>query len=204
MLTSAGQRGDGARCCELGISTYLTKPVSQSELCEAIFLLLDRRPEDSTAGGPSASHAMHEQHAESSLNILVAEDNPVNQKLAVRILEKRGHRATVARNGREALAKLRLESFDLVLMDVQMPELDGIETTAAIRESEHGNGKHQPIIAMTANAMKGDEQRCLDAGLDGYLAKPIRREELYALLDGFPGNIVPALLSPASNLPTVQ
>ena len=204
MLTSAGQRGDGARCCELGISTYLTKPVSQSELCEAIFLLLDRRPEDSTAGGPSASHAMHEQHAESSLNILVAEDNPVNQKLAVRILEKRGHRATVARNGREALAKLRLESFDLVLMDVQMPELDGIETTAAIRESEHGNGKHQPIIAMTANAMKGDEQRCLDAGMDGYLAKPIRREELYALLDGFPGNIVPALLSPASNLPTVQ
>ena len=192
MLTSAGQRGDGARCRELGISAYLTKPVSESELREAIFLLVDRKPVEAPADGLITRHLIREKHEESSLSILVAEDNPVNQKLAVRILEKRGHKVTVAGNGREALRALQSSAFDVVLMDVQMPELDGLETTAAIRESERGTGKHQRIVAMTANAMKGDDQRCLDAGMDAYLTKPIRPDELCALLDGIPGNMAPA------------
>jgi CheY-like chemotaxis protein len=105
------------------------------------------------------------------------------------MLEKRGHRVTVAGNGRQALAALEKGEFDLVLMDIQMPEMDGFEAAAAIRESERESGRHQFIVAMTAHAMKGDEQRCLDAGMDGYLAKPIRSEELCALLAGFPANL---------------
>jgi CheY-like chemotaxis protein len=192
MLTSAGQRGDGTRCRDLGIAAYLTKPVSQSELREAIFMLLDRKPDDLAAGGLITRHVIHEKVAGCSLKILVAEDNPVNQKLAVRMLEKRGHRITLARNGREAVAALEAEAFDLVLMDIQMPEMDGFEATAAIRQSERSTGRHQPIVAMTAHAMKGDDQRCMDAGMDGYLAKPIRGEELYALLEGFQESRMPA------------
>jgi CheY-like chemotaxis protein len=192
MLTSAGQRGDGARCRGLGISAYLTKPVSQSELREAIFTLLDRKPEEFPAGGLITRHAIHEKRAAVSLKILVAEDNPVNQKLAVRLLEKRGHKIAVANNGREALAAMHADAFDLVLMDIQMPEMDGFEATAAIRESERSTGKHQPIIALTAHAMKRDAQRCLDAGMDGYLAKPIQGEELYALLERYAESSAPA------------
>ena len=191
MLTSAGTRGDGARCRELGISAYLTKPVSQAELREAIFMLLDRKAADAPADGLITRHLIHEKCAGGSLKILVAEDNPVNQKLAIRMLEKRGHRITLARNGKEAVAALGAEQFDLVLMDIQMPEMDGFEATAAIRQSERGTARHQQIFAMTAHAMKGDDQRCVDAGMDGYLAKPVRGEELYALLEGFRGSRVP-------------
>jgi signal transduction histidine kinase/CheY-like chemotaxis protein len=189
MLTSASQRGDVVRCNDLGISAHLSKPVKQSELCEAISMLLDRTAAQSESGVPLARHASHDRQVEPSLKILLAEDNPINQKLAVRMLEKRGHRLTVASNGREALAALQEDTFDLVLMDIQMPEMDGFEAAAAIREKERGTGKHQPIVAMTAHAMKGDDQRCLDAGMDGYLAKPIRSEELFALLAGFPANL---------------
>jgi signal transduction histidine kinase/CheY-like chemotaxis protein len=192
MLTSAGQRGDAALCREMGISAYLTKPVSQSELREVIFMLLDRAAADLPAGGLITRHAIHEKHAVNSLKILLAEDNPVNQKLAVTMLQKRGHRVAVANNGLEALAALETAAFDLVLMDIQMPDMDGFEATAAIRQRERSTGRHQPIVAMTAHAMKGDDQRCLDAGMDGYLAKPIRLEELHALLDGFPANLAPA------------
>jgi CheY-like chemotaxis protein len=185
LLTSAGQRGDGARCRDLGISAYLNKPVSQSELREAIFMMLDRQPADGAAAGLITRHAIREKVAARSLKILLAEDNVVNLKLAVRMLEKRGHRVTVAGTGREAVDALQAEEFDLVLMDIQMPEMDGFEATAAIRQSERGTGRHQPIVAMTAHAMKGDDQRCVDAGMDGYLAKPIRRPDLYALLEGF-------------------
>ena len=187
MLTSAGQPGDGERCRQLGISAYLSKPVSESMLREAVFMLLGRQGEELPAGGLITRHAIREKHEESSLRILLAEDNAVNQRLAVRILEKRGHKVSVAGDGRQALRALQDGVFDLVLMDIQMPELDGLETTAAIRESERSTGKHQRIVAMTANAMKGDDQRCLDAGMDGYLAKPIRPEELYALLEGIRG-----------------
>jgi signal transduction histidine kinase/CheY-like chemotaxis protein len=192
MLTSAGQRGDVARCKELGISAHLTKPVSQSELREAIFVQLDRMAAASVPDTLIARHVIHRRHEEASLKILLAEDNTVNQKVAVRILEKRGHKVAVAGNGREALAALKEDVFDLVLMDIQMPEMDGFEATAAIRLSERDTGKHQPIVAMTAHAMKGDDQRCLEAGMDGYLAKPIRSEEVYLLLDGFPGILVKA------------
>jgi signal transduction histidine kinase/CheY-like chemotaxis protein len=185
MLTSAGQRGDATRCRDLGISAYLTKPVSQSELREAIFTLLDRKPADAAAAGLVPRDALREKVAARSLKILLAEDNVVNQKLAVRMLEKRGHKITLACNGREAVDALQAESFDLVLMDIQMPEMDGFEATSAIRQNERGTGRHQPIVAMTAHAMKGDDQRCADAGMDGYLAKPIRGPELYALLAGF-------------------
>jgi signal transduction histidine kinase/DNA-binding response OmpR family regulator len=192
MLTSAGQRGDAALCREMGISAYLTKPVSQSELREAIFMLLGRAGTGLPSGELITRHALHEKHAASALKILLAEDNLVNQKLVVTMLEKRGHKVAVAGDGRQTLAALETQAFDLVLMDIQMPELDGFETTAAIRRRERATGKHQFIVAMTAHAMKGDDYRCLDAGMDGYLAKPVRGEELYALLDGFPENLAPA------------
>jgi two-component system sensor histidine kinase/response regulator len=116
------------------------------------------------------------------LRILVAEDNLVNQRLMSRLLEKRGHRVTVVSNGRDALASLARQAYDLVLMDVQMPEMDGLEATAAIRAQEEGTGRHLPILALTAHVMRGDAERCLAAGMDGYLAKPFQADELDAAL----------------------
>ena len=115
--------------------------------------------------------------------MLLAEDNLVNQRLVVRLLEKRGHRVVVAGTGSEALQALEKESFDLVLMDVQMPEMDGLEATTAIREKEKGSGLHQPVVALTAHAMKGDREKCMAGGMDGYLSKPIRPQELDQLLE---------------------
>jgi two-component system, sensor histidine kinase and response regulator len=119
------------------------------------------------------------------LHVLLAEDNAVNQKLAARLLERRGHQVTVTANGREALAALDRENFDVVLMDVQMPEMDGFEATAAVRGRERNTGRHLPIIAMTAHAMRGDQERCLASGMDGYISKPIRAQELISLLERF-------------------
>jgi CheY-like chemotaxis protein len=121
------------------------------------------------------------------LSVLLAEDNAVNQKIASRFLEKEGHHVTVASDGRQALAALDRENFDVVLMDVQMPEMDGFETTAVIRAQERDTGKRLPIIAMTAHAMKGDRERCLAAGMDNYIAKPISARELVELLEEFSG-----------------
>jgi CheY-like chemotaxis protein len=119
------------------------------------------------------------------MHVLLAEDNTVNQRLATRLLEKRGHRVTVANNGQEAIALLGHSSFDLVLMDVQMPLIDGLEATRTIRKQEEDTGIHQPIVALTAHAVKGDQERCEAAGMDGYLAKPIRSEELDAVLQKY-------------------
>ena len=119
------------------------------------------------------------------LRILVAEDNSVNQMLAVRLLEKRGHRVHVAGNGREAVAAIDKEDFDLVFMVAQMPEMDGLEATVAIRQKEKESGRRQSIIALTAHAMKGDSERCLAAGMDGYLSKPIRPRELDLVLEKY-------------------
>jgi CheY-like chemotaxis protein len=119
------------------------------------------------------------------LDVLIAEDNVVNQRLAMRLLEKRGHRVTVVNNGQEAVELLERSNFDLVLMDVQMPLLDGIAATMLIRQREKETGSHQPIVALTAYAVKGDQERCLAAGMDGYLPKPIRPEELDALLQTY-------------------
>jgi signal transduction histidine kinase/CheY-like chemotaxis protein len=174
MLASAGQRGDSARCRKLGIAVYLIKPIRQSELLEAILAALGK-----SVGKRATVITRHTlQDNRGKFQILLAEDNAVNQRLAVRLLEKRGHMVTVAGNGIEALRLLKLSRFDLVLMDVQMPTMDGFQATAAIRKEEKATGKHLPIIAMTAHAMKGDRERCLSAGMDGYVAKPIKVEEL--------------------------
>jgi len=138
------------------------------------------------ASGTANSHSAGEPP--SSLRILLAEDNPVNQVLASRLLEKQGHRVAVARNGREALEQIEAQPFDLVLMDVQMPELDGFEATAAIRERERTNGGHLPIVAMTAHAMQGDQARCLAAGMDGYVSKPIDIGQLVAVVESVMGS----------------
>jgi signal transduction histidine kinase/DNA-binding response OmpR family regulator len=185
MLTSAGHRGDAVRCRDLGVSAYLLKPIRQSELREAIAKVLGAR-EQKGAIPLITRYSLHDaRDPEACLRILLAEDNPVNQLLATRLLEKRGHRVTVAGNGREALAAIDKESYDLVLMDVQMPELDGIEATIAIREKEKAGENHLPVIALTAHAMKGDQERCLEAGMDAYLSKPIRAQELDELLDKY-------------------
>jgi PAS domain S-box-containing protein len=185
MLTSAGHRGDAARCQELGISAYLLKPIRQSELREAMARVLGA-PEKSGAIPLVTRYSLGDARDPSTiLRVLLAEDNAVNQRLASRLLEKRGHRVQVVANGREALAVLEKETFDLIFMDVQMPEMDGFEATAAIRKKEQGSGIRQPIIALTAHAMKGDRERCVSAGMDGYLSKPIRVEELDEILEKY-------------------
>jgi PAS domain S-box-containing protein len=176
MLTSAGQRGAAAQGQELGIAAYLTKPVNQSQLVESIQTALGRKVAGGAAPAPITRGSL--RAGESKLRVLLAEDNAVNQKLALRLLERQGHSAVVVGTGRAALEALDEQEFDLVLMDVQMPDMDGLEATAAIREREKRNGKHVPIIAMTAHAMTGDQERCLAAGMDGYVAKPISGQVL--------------------------
>jgi two-component system sensor histidine kinase/response regulator len=185
MLTSAGHRGDAERCKELGVAAYLLKPIRQSELRESIALVLGAR-EQSGAIPLVTRYSLHDSRDPMAvLRILVAEDNAVNQRLVVRLLEKRGHRVVLAVDGRQAIEALNQESFDLVLMDVQMPEMDGLEATTIIREKEKKTGQHQPIVALTAHAMTGDRDRCLTVGMDGYLTKPIRPQELDELLDSY-------------------
>jgi two-component system sensor histidine kinase/response regulator len=186
MLSSGGQRGDAARCRESGIAAYLTKPVRRSELRAAIDAVLtgtsvnqNERP----ALPLVTRHTLREANSRSKLQVLLAEDNTVNQRVALRLLEKHGHNVVIANNGREALGALAHAAFDLVLMDVQMPEMDGFEATAEIREQEKATGRHLPIVAMTAHAMKGDAERCLAAGMDAYISKPIKSAELFALLE---------------------
>jgi CheY-like chemotaxis protein len=180
MLTSAGQLGDAARCRELGIAAYLTKPIKRSELRGALLLAL---------GGPSGNrdrpalvtrHSLRE--ARQTGRILLVEDNSVNQLMASRLLEKGGYTVVVATNGREALAMLdeaAFAGFDCVLMDIQMPEMDGFECTAIIREKEQMTGFRLPIIAMTAHALQSDRERCREAGMDGYVSKPIDPQTLF-------------------------
>jgi two-component system sensor histidine kinase/response regulator len=154
------------------------KPVKQSDLLDAITLALGHPPEEKI---PVITRYTI-QETRGRLTILLAEDNIVNQRLAVKILEKRGHRVVVASNGKEAIEKLEGERLDLVLMDVQMPEMDGLEATKAIRNSESGI-RNIPIVAMTAHAMKGDRERCLAAGMDDYVSKPINAEELFNVIE---------------------
>jgi signal transduction histidine kinase/DNA-binding response OmpR family regulator len=185
MLTSAGHRGDSARCLELGVAAYLLKPIRQSELREAVARVLGAKEQESAIPLITRFSLQDGREPSEFLSVLLVEDNAVNQRLAARLLEKRGHRVVVTANGREALAALEKDTFDLVLMDVQMPEMDGLEATAAIRKKEEHSGNHQAVIALTAHAMKGDEERCLAAGMDGYLSKPIRPQELDAILEGY-------------------
>jgi CheY-like chemotaxis protein len=178
MLTSAGQPQDFHLCQELGIRAYLLKPIKQSELREVLVSALGRSagecmPAPETALVPVAAR---------SLRVLVAEDNVVNQRLAAGLLERAGHTAVIASTGKEAL-NLLTPDIDVVLMDVQMPVMDGFEATAAIREAERASGRHVPIVALTAHALFGDQERCLAAGMDAYLTKPIRAQHLNDVLD---------------------
>jgi two-component system, sensor histidine kinase and response regulator len=181
MTSSVGLRGDAEQCRRLGIAAYLTKPIKQSELFDAILTVLDIREAPQEERNVVTKHSVREGRA--ALRVLLAEDNVVNQRLAVMILNKRGYDVVVAVNGKEAVAAVEQEAFDVILMDVQMPEMDGFEATASIRKKEKDTGGHIPIIAMTAHAMKGDRERCLAAGMDGYLSKPIRPDSLVATID---------------------
>jgi PAS domain S-box-containing protein len=179
MLTSAGQRGDAARCRELGISAYLVKPIRQSELLEAILVVLGQPSQRKDHPDLVTRHTLRE--ARRKLRLLVAEDNAINRELVMRLLQKHGHTVMTVTTGREAVDLLDKDAAncDIVLMDVEMPDMDGFQATAIIREKEKVSGKHLPIIAMTAYAMKGDRERCLAAGMDGYMPKPIRHQDLF-------------------------
>lgn len=174
MLTSLNQQGDAARCRELGIAGYVVKPILRADLLKSILNVLDLAADSVAEPAPRPTSLRNSR----PLRILLAEDNLINQTFAVRLLQKNGHSVVVASNGLECIKAVEDQSFDLVLMDVQMPEMGGFEATARIREAEQANGRHLPIIAMTAHAMKGDRERCLSAGMDDYITKPIRPEEL--------------------------
>ncbi|QDU80763.1 Signal transduction histidine-protein kinase BarA [Polystyrenella longa] len=183
LLTSARTSGDAARAREIDVAALLTKPIKQSTLLDAIGTAMGKHK---SKAAPASSDK--EETAEvKPLSILLAEDHPPNQQLAVRLLERRGHSVVVANNGIEALAVLENESFDLLLTDIQMPEMDGFALTNAIREKERETGGHLPIVAMTAHAMQGDAERCLEAGMDGYVSKPVRRKALYEAVESVAG-----------------
>jgi signal transduction histidine kinase/DNA-binding response OmpR family regulator len=193
MLTSGGQPGDAARCRQIGISAYMSKPVSMGVLREVIERALadqgehagerSAATETATRRRPSALITRHSlAEAQRTLHVLLAEDNAVNQVLASTLLKKHGHRVSVAGDGLEALELLERERIDLVLMDVHMPRLGGYDTARRIRARERDTGQHVPIIALTAQAMKGDREQCLEAGMDAYVSKPLKIAELFAVM----------------------
>jgi CheY-like chemotaxis protein/nitrogen-specific signal transduction histidine kinase len=199
MLSSSGQYNDSARCQGLGMASYMVKPVATADLLKGIVQALSIAAVSSTdaastagahaaraaaaAGADRSSPAATHEQSDAPLRILLVEDNAVNRKLALALLERRGHRVLVAQNGRQALDILAESRVDLVLMDLQMPVMGGLEATAAIRAHEQDVGGHLPVFAMTAHAMKGDRERCLEGGMDGYIAKPINRRELIDLVE---------------------
>src|SRR2546428_690080 len=197
MLSSSDGLGQVARAREAGISLTLMKPIKQSELLDAIVTLLGAARND------DVETPARMRDARAPLRVLLVEDNPVNQHLARMILEKEGHAVVLARNGHEALARHGAERFDVVLMDVQMPEMDGLEATAAIRRLESQTGAHVPIIGVAAHAMKGDRERCLGAGMDGYVLKPIRPEALLDSIDATVKLHPQGALAPAPDGPRV-
>jgi two-component system, sensor histidine kinase and response regulator len=208
MLTSADRQGDAARCRDLGVAAYLVKPVKHAELNRAITAALQVLGSEhgSTKLDPTAPAKPADEATVRPLRVLIAEDNLVNQRVIIRLLEKLGHSVTVTGDGRQALAALDCNQFDVVLMDVQMPEMDGFEATQQIREREAGTGRHMPIVAMTAHAMKGDRERCLAAGMDDYVSKPVQRAELLRVLT-WAAEVSPvppvAPVTPTSPTPTV-
>jgi len=181
MLTSCGTDGRSNEKSDLGINASLTKPIKQSELLNAIMSVV----KGSFRGEPEPQESPEQKvdQCGRKLSLLLVEDNFINQKLAVELLELRGHNVAVAGNGVEALDALEEQEFDLVLMDVQMPEMDGFEATAAIRARETSGGRRLPIVAMTAHAMKGYDEKCFQSGMDGYISKPIRPDDLFRLIE---------------------
>jgi CheY-like chemotaxis protein len=179
LLLSSSAR-EVARHGDLGIARWLPKPVRQSDLLSAIL-------EQFSAAGPrQESQPTAPTPPVHPRRVLLAEDGLVNQKVATSLLQRRGHEVVIAQNGREAVDAVSREAFDVVLMDMLMPEMDGLEATAAIREMERHTGRHVPIIAMTANAMKDDRERCLEVGMDGFLTKPVKPRELYEAVESSP------------------
>ncbi len=179
LLTSRANRGDARMMQEIGFAAYLTKPIKSSQLRDCLALVHARKPLTSTDPTlPIVTRYSVAEEKKRRIRILLAEDNTINQKVALHHLEKIGYRADAVANGKEVLAALAGIPYDLILMDVQMPEMDGFEATAAIRREEGGTGRHIPIIAMTAHAMKGDRERCLGAGMDDYIPKPIQPQSL--------------------------
>jgi two-component system sensor histidine kinase/response regulator len=186
MLSSSAQQGEHERCRQLGISAHLAKPIQPSELLDAILSALSLHaiePSQTQSKTQDETQLLLQSNWRQGMKVLLAEDNAVNRTLATRLLQKHGHTVVVVENGRQALEALERETVDLVLMDVQMPEMDGLEATAAIREKEKKTGDHLPIIALTAHAMKGDREKCLAAGTDDYLTKPIRTADLFAAVE---------------------
>jgi two-component system sensor histidine kinase/response regulator len=194
MLTASRRPDESERCRRLGIQSYLAKPIKPSELLDAMMAAVGP-----LVDGASADSLMFESPGQTrSLNVLLAEDSPVNQRVATVMLEKWGHRVTVAANGRQAIAQFTKGNFDLVIMDVQMPEMDGLEATRGIRQHEQTAGGHVPIVALTAHAMKGDRDRCLASGMDAYVTKPIRSKELARVIRDVLDPVNPARENPAS------
>ena len=179
MLSSAGMRGDAQRCRDLGVLAYLTKPIDQAELYNAVKIALGAQPDSVLI----TKHNLKESRLQKKLDILLAEDNAVNQKLAVTLLSKWGHKIDVVTDGIQAVERSLQHKYDVILMDLQMPQMGGFEATRLIRERERDHGRHTPIVAMTANAMSEDHQRCLDAGMDDYISKPLDTERLRSMLE---------------------
>ena len=175
-----------ASLASVGIAAYLVKPIRQSELHDAILRVLGASRHETTEPLVTRHTLREDALFTAPLRVLLAEDNVVNQRVISRLLEKRGHHVRIVATGREALDALEQRAYDLVLMDIQMPDLDGMEATVKIRERERASGQHQRVVALTAHAMKGDEQRCLAAGMDGYLSKPIRAGDLDEVLKNCP------------------
>ena len=201
MLSATAHQENGQRSRAVGIQEVLRKPVTQSDLLEAIMRVLGPAWAEPITAPPARPATGTSRRR---LTILVAEDNAINQKLAVRLLEKWGHQVRVVDSGAKAVAEMRVapHQFDLILMDVQMPEMNGFEATQAIRRLEAGQGRHIPIVALTAHAMKGDDARCLAAGMDGYLSKPLDAAKLFEMVEGIGGRVPPdgeAALVPASS-----
>ena len=182
ILSSAGHPLAPGEESKLGITRVLTKPIKQSNLLDAI---ADAFGEAGRKKDKTPSIATPRPTGIRSMKVLLAEDGRVNQLVAVKMLKKRGHEVVVAEDGQVAVDRHEKQSFDAILMDVQMPHLDGLEATKIIREREKESGEHVPVIAMTANAMKGDREKCLDAGMDDYIAKPIRSDKLFNILEKY-------------------
>ncbi len=181
VISSAPSPEHRARAKTLKVRDYLSKPVRQSVLLESIFAIFEAKQNTGSPGTGKAPEMLPPGDTR-SFDILLAEDNPVNQETATLHFTKLGHRITIANNGKEALAMVGERDYDMVFMDIQMPEMDGLTATGLIREREKESGKHLPIVAMTAHAMQGDQERCLEAGMDLYISKPIRRKELAAIV----------------------
>jgi CheY-like chemotaxis protein len=186
MLSSSGLAPEARRSREAGVAVYLTKPVNTPDLRAGIQRALEPAPDAGPALAEPAPERQTRARASVTRRILVAEDNAVNQRIAVSLLTKRGHDVTLVDTGEKAVEAALAGTFDLVLMDVQMPRMDGFEATAAIRAHERARGGHLRIVAMTAHALKGDAERCLDAGMDGYLSKPLNAPQLYATVEAEP------------------